>query len=584
MITLYDHQIKAVNELEGSNERSAFAELCTGSGKSLVAASLAQRCAGRTLILEPNDQLIMQIANACSQLGFKTGVLFGAMKYGFDDRIMIATPHSVVKNFDKIGEFDLIVCDEVHYVAHSDESRYRKIFNHYKNARVRGLTGTGFRSDTGSLANSFGECVYRYTYSQALSDGRVKLILTGGTTEQPIATQSEGEDDVAIESEAIRLAPIHAENLAAHMRRLGCRKVIAICTNNTKHADALADELCKVGLRAAAVHSKLRGATADKRIDDFRSGNLDVLTSCSKFSVGFDVPDVDGVALVRSIQSRVLYMQAIGRGVRRSRYSPVCYVFDFGSCARRLGDVGELSELFETPEAREKYLKVIARINSGERGDTAERTDDRKRGSGIFTLDADAKDVFLVSDELMEKHKQLVKDMIHVEYFYGNARLSLIEDDAFAASVEGDRERSEAFRREWNEAARDYRVEYARRRMADPDYLEDQANRHLKRWSNIEYRNKQLEKQRERMADPKVREEARARVRKCGNDPKNREKRLARHRERWEADAAYREAFAERKKNRAADPEKRAADAAKRRETQRKYREKHKKKDDPPPA
>ena len=90
-----------------------------------------------------------------------------------------------------------------------------------------------------------------------------------------------------------------------------------VFTSSVIHAHGLSDILnqSKPGM-AAAIDGK---TPKDKRkfiLDEYRAGNIQYLCNVGIATEGFDVPNIDCVAIARPTMSRALYAQMVGRGTR----------------------------------------------------------------------------------------------------------------------------------------------------------------------------------------------------------------------------------------------------------------------------
>jgi len=100
---------------------------------------------------------------------------------------------------------------------------------------------------------------------------------------------------------------------------------------NVRHAEQLAEEFCKKSIPAAAVSGSDSVAVRDRRLKDFEAGNLWVLCACDILNEGWDCPAIEVLFMARPTLSRIIYMQQLGRGTRRSPITgkECLWVFDF---------------------------------------------------------------------------------------------------------------------------------------------------------------------------------------------------------------------------------------------------------------
>lgn len=89
------------------------------------------------------------------------------------------------------------------------------------------------------------------------------------------------------------------------------------------------DYFAQRGLSTPSVHS---GPTSDPRatsLERLRRGELDVVFSVHIFNEGVDVPDIDTVLMLRPTESRIVWLQQFGRGLRRAEGKDHLRVIDY---------------------------------------------------------------------------------------------------------------------------------------------------------------------------------------------------------------------------------------------------------------
>jgi hypothetical protein len=95
------------------------------------------------------------------------------------------------------------------------------------------------------------------------------------------------------------------------------------------HADFMAEFFRRNGVAAVAVHSGPASAPRTGSIEQLRSGELQVICTVDVFNEGLDVPEVETVLMLRPTESPVVFLQQLGRGLRRSRGKNALSVIDF---------------------------------------------------------------------------------------------------------------------------------------------------------------------------------------------------------------------------------------------------------------
>jgi len=113
----------------------------------------------------------------------------------------------------------------------------------------------------------------------------------------------------------------------AWCRYPGERTLVFCCS--VTHAEYVRDWLQAQGIKAAAVHT---GANTDDReaaLSDLASGQLQALCAVDLFNEGVDLPALDRVVMLRPTESNVLFLQQLGRGLRRHAAKLCLTVIDF---------------------------------------------------------------------------------------------------------------------------------------------------------------------------------------------------------------------------------------------------------------
>ena len=95
------------------------------------------------------------------------------------------------------------------------------------------------------------------------------------------------------------------------------------------HADFMAQFARQNGLRAQAVHSGETSAPRASTLQALEAGDLDVVFAVDMFNEGVDVPSIDTVLMLRPTESAVIWLQQLGRGLRKSAKKARLAVIDY---------------------------------------------------------------------------------------------------------------------------------------------------------------------------------------------------------------------------------------------------------------
>ena len=106
-------------------------------------------------------------------------------------------------------------------------------------------------------------------------------------------------------------------------------RALGFCVS-VAHAEFMAAVFKRAGIPALAVSGQtLRGRARAAPCSDLRDRRVNVLFAVDLFNEGLDLPDVDTVLFLRPTESATVFLQQLGRGLRRTRDKAVLTVLDF---------------------------------------------------------------------------------------------------------------------------------------------------------------------------------------------------------------------------------------------------------------
>src|SRR5581483_900887 len=101
------------------------------------------------------------------------------------------------------------------------------------------------------------------------------------------------------------------------------------------HARFMAEQFRAAGIPSVAIWGDSRTDERAAALRDLASGHINVVFTVDLFNEGIDVPNVDTLLLLRPTESPTLFLQQLGRGLRRAHGKPLCTVLDFVANHRR---------------------------------------------------------------------------------------------------------------------------------------------------------------------------------------------------------------------------------------------------------
>jgi superfamily II DNA or RNA helicase/HKD family nuclease len=323
--------LDALRQARAQGHRSGLVVMATGLGKTWLAA-FDTVDSHRTLFIAHRDEILQQSRKVFRQvhpersLGLATGV--GA---DLEADVVLASVQWLHRNLDRIPPdwFDRVIVDEFHHAA---ARSYRKVLDHLRPRFLLGLTATPERLDGADLLAITGDnLIFEVGLVEGIDRGDLVPFRYVGIRDDtvdytPIPWRAGRFDELAL-TEAVS-TQARAQHVLATWREQRGGSTLAFCVT-TAHADFMAQQFSAAGVQAVAVHTAATSAPRRGSIERLAAGELDVVFSVDLFNEGLDVPNVDTVLMLRPTQSPVVFLQQLGRGLRRHEGKERLLVLDF---------------------------------------------------------------------------------------------------------------------------------------------------------------------------------------------------------------------------------------------------------------
>ena len=351
MLTLRPYQQECVEAIWRNLDRHVVACLPTGAGKSLAVAELVRRFMEypdtKILILTHKRELIRQNYNELTgHLPYKAeiGIFCAGLRSKQLRQITIASVQSLI-NTEDLPPFELIIVDEAHLIPHKQEGQYHELFARLPNARIIGLTATPFRMTTGMLHQGkdrlFEVLCYEAKTGDLIKQGYLSPVVAKAVSEEADLAEVHirgGEFKPDEMAEAMDKTRITAAAVKDVIARAADRTSILVFCASVKHARNVQDAFSQAGeVSIATITESTPMRERDAIIDRFKARTLRILCNVGVFTTGFNAQNVDCVVLLRATQSPGLYMQCVGRGLRKIEGKKDCLLLDYGGNICRHG-------------------------------------------------------------------------------------------------------------------------------------------------------------------------------------------------------------------------------------------------------
>jgi superfamily II DNA or RNA helicase/diadenosine tetraphosphate (Ap4A) HIT family hydrolase/HKD family nuclease len=312
--------------------RHGLVVMATGLGKTWLAAFDTARPQFRSvLFVAHREEILRQSLDVFRRVqpDADLGLYYGGEKQP-EARTVFASVQTLAGNLDQFApdRFDYVVIDEFHHAA---ARSYRRVIDHLQPAFLLGLTATPNRMDGADLlALCSDKLVHETSLAEGIERGDLSPFRYFGIADDvdytPIPWRGGRFDPAALTTAVATVG--RAQHALRVWRDKGGGRTIAFCVT-VAHADFMAEFFSSNGVAAVAVHSGPGSAPRAGSIEQLRAGELQVICTVDVFNEGLDVPEIDTVLMLRPTESPVVFLQQLGRGLRRSDGKDALTVIDF---------------------------------------------------------------------------------------------------------------------------------------------------------------------------------------------------------------------------------------------------------------
>jgi len=229
--------------------------------------------------------------------------------------------------------YDIVVIDEFH---HAEATTYRRVLDRLRPQELLGLTATPERTDGLDVRSFFdGRTAAELRLWDALGADLLcpfhYFVVSDGTDLRQIAWTRGRYDEAELAglytSNRARAA-IVLRQLQDKVLNLSGMRALGFCVS-VSHAQFMAQVFREAGVAAVAVDGSTPAADRAQALFDLRDRRINAIFVADLFNEGVDLPDVDTVLFLRPTESATLFLQQLGRGLRRTRDKAVLTVLDF---------------------------------------------------------------------------------------------------------------------------------------------------------------------------------------------------------------------------------------------------------------
>jgi superfamily II DNA or RNA helicase/SOS-response transcriptional repressor LexA len=359
--------LEALENTRNEGNQRGLVVLASGMGKTWLAAFDSHAMnAKRVLFVAHREEILTQAENTFVRIHTSTNVgRYSGEKRDLNVDMLFASIQTIGKTKHLIqfprDYFDYIIVDEFHHAA---ARTYRQLLAHFIPKFLLGLTATPERTDQSDI---LALCDNNLVITRDLICGVQAALLcpfhyygVGDKTVNyaNIPWRSGRFDPTSLDSQLATIA--RAKHILEAWRERKLTRTLAFCVSK-KHADYMSEFFSRNGVRAVSVHSEspMRRTAA---LNLLREGYIDIIFSVDLFNEGVDVPCIDTVLMIRPTESKIIFLQQLGRGLRTSHDTRKDHLVVLDFIGNHISFFKKVEALFNIGNAnqnRRQFLKDI---------------------------------------------------------------------------------------------------------------------------------------------------------------------------------------------------------------------------------
>lgn len=326
-----------LERLRAHGEKKALVIAATGTGKTYMSAFDVMQYKPKTMLFIVHREEILKKAKETFEKllkgrNIKTGLFTGNAK-DRDANYLFATIQTMNRYYEDFHKnyFDYIIIDEAH---HGASDSYLNVLGHFEPKFTLGMTATPERCDSLSVFELFDNNVaLEVRLHEALDEDLVIPFHYFGVTDiEGVDLEDVNLDDKSQLAQRLminRRVDFIIEKMNFYGHDGNFRKLLGFCVN-IGHAKYMAEEFNKRGINSVALSGEDTVAKRDEYIKRLESDkdDLQAIFTVDIFNEGVDIPSVNTVLMLRPTNSPIIFIQQLGRGLRKSGNKEFLTVLD----------------------------------------------------------------------------------------------------------------------------------------------------------------------------------------------------------------------------------------------------------------
>ena len=320
--------------LRENGENKALLISATGTGKTYLSAFDAYNFnPNKVLFIAHRGKLLVDAQKSFKNIfgNIPSSIYKGSNKEN-NCRLIFASIQTLAKQENlrtfKEDEFDYIVVDEAH---HSCGETYKRVLNYFKPKFLLGMTATPERMDGGNIFSFYDHNIaYEIRLNDALEYNLLCPFHYFGINDFTIDGEAKDTDDFKklVSDQRVKLVMEKAN----YYGYSGDRVKGLIFVSRLNEAKELSELFNQRGWHTDVISGEDSEEDREKKIESLESdelNSLDYIISVDVLNEGVDIPSVNQIIMLRPTQSAIIFVQQLGRGLRKTDSKKYVVVLDF---------------------------------------------------------------------------------------------------------------------------------------------------------------------------------------------------------------------------------------------------------------
>lgn len=326
--------VQKLNEIRAMGEHRALLISATGTGKTYAAAfALREIAPKRALFLVHREQILRKAIESFKNVfgDTKTFGLYSGTSHETDRDYVFATMQTMATHYEDFAkqEFQVIVVDEAHRVG---AESYQKMMDYFNPDLWIGMTASPDRTDKFDVYSAFDHNIaHEIRLQEAMRLNLLCPFHYYGITDIFVDGEEKEKRDFArlVCDERVDFIIEKAEYFDHSGNRV---KGLAFCST-LEESKELSKKFNERGYRTIALSgadSQDARENAVERLEqnDWDDG-LDYIFTVDIFNEGIDIPQVNQILMLRPTESPIIFVQQLGRGLRKAENKEFVMILDF---------------------------------------------------------------------------------------------------------------------------------------------------------------------------------------------------------------------------------------------------------------